>query len=316
MAKRQAADMQSVDNNTPIFREDIDILLGDLRGDLKNALTKQLKESANALHTVVLDKMSNAIRRVDDNLHKRLDEHEKRIKDNERNHAQLSRTVQALLSDVESLKKGLCLAQKGVPDLHELESQSWDRQTSKTIIKVSANNMVSRDAVSNGIKEWMDNSATPDGWKLSGESLGKQFTIRLLGEPGLAFNRCRKALEALRREDGTWRETKISSPTNVVTPLYFEVDKNAKTMCEEGCLRKLKRLVSEQTDQDVHLSRRDRLVSIRWQPLVTVSAASRDDITVKWHNEVLQKINLDKGALLNKFDEGSQRSLSEIPWSL
>ena len=68
----------------------------------------------------------------------------------------------------------------------------------------------------------------------------------------------------------------------------------------------------------VHLVRKDGVITVNWNPVAKVSVESDGSAQIMWHKEAVEKFEIDKGAIKEKFDAASEGRISSsaVQWCL
>lgn len=75
---------------------------------------------------------------------------------------------------------------------------------------------------------WLTEEFKEDQWDIVavGGEPTKNFAVRFTGAEPTASRRARKALDGMRRADGTWRRLEIASADGTQVPMYLHPDKS------------------------------------------------------------------------------------------
>ena len=177
----------------------------------------------------------------------------------------------------------------------------WAREEDTTVIMVSAKQQVPKEAVAAGIQELLDNAgAAPEWTKLEGDALGSRFTLRFMGERGLAERRARKTLGCMRLQAGKWRELVAKQVDGQLVALSLGPDKNRRRVAHEIALRRVKLALVEsgQFAGPIFMDRADYSLSCRWKSFVRVSIAGpASEPQLEWNGVALRQLGLERRAL-------------------
>ena len=90
------------------------------------------------------------------------------------------------------------------------------RQVDQTIVRINSQHMVTKQSVTDMVSEWLVPLSLREAaeWSISAgpQPLAKSWTIAFHGEPGLAARRVKKALQPLRKPDGSYAELSAARP--------------------------------------------------------------------------------------------------------
>jgi hypothetical protein len=215
----------------------------------------------------------------------------------------------AIWKAISELRTGLNVAESVEPV--KADDNSFHRDIDATIIRINLAELVSKVDVHNATKSWLDGVAA-NGWEITGDEVGKKFTIAFRGQNGLASSRCSKALGFLRKSDGSWTRFKVGH-----NELYLSPDKNPAQQKTEMQVKRLKKAFCAATGAPpakIFASRRDGFISIDFVPIAKVFVSQHADTVIRWNMEAITARNVNKEAVVAKFLETA--ASSQVEWNL
>lgn len=303
-----------------ITRSKLDEILDSFKNSLNEDIAETVADTVRTANTALEGKinisMATTVRALDARAQKRLDSIQAEVDDTNSRLAKQEADTVKLWAAVEKLNSGLAIAEKAVVDRSALDAEEFDRAPDLGIIRIGAPSLVARDAVRTALEPWLADAGLDDPkFQLTGPVVGQKFSIRVLGQAGLAAKLAQKALELLRLPDGSWREPAAVSPTGVQVRLYISEDKSPKQNKIEACGRRLLRAVKRVgITQSIHLNRKEGSISVDWKPLAKVQVHSKEEVSILWNALVVTELSIDKSAITTHFFEAGG-STAGVSWS-
>ncbi|CAK0907052.1 unnamed protein product, partial [Prorocentrum cordatum] len=183
------------------------------------AAIASIQSSATALSRSFASHAEGIDRQVEARMHRvetRVDDHDNRL--------------QYLEKQIEHLQRQLHIVKTEPPPPKIELPNGFNRPTDPTILVVRSKEMVTHQAVCDGIKTWMlDAALDVDDYEVQRPEEGpaaKRFIIQFTGQPHLASRALRQAMGAIKQRDNTWRRFFAALPTGGHTDLFISIDKN------------------------------------------------------------------------------------------
>ena len=143
--------------------------------------------------------------------------------------AKILQDNKTLFQDVETLRKGLQVANRTRTEVQEEnDGEEFEREEDSAVLRLSTNAVVERQAVMEAISQWMaDCDLTDDLWSIrGGTGLQRSWVLHFAGPYGLACRRARKAFQC--GDKGEWRKLSVKGPSGASSQFFCGFDQNPK----------------------------------------------------------------------------------------
>lgn len=197
-------------------------------------------------------------------------------------------------------------------------SAASERPADPCAIKIIASKHVLKGEIIRVFDEWMaETNCDSKFHRVLGDPLGKYYTIKFHGDHGADLRRCQTALSSLRGRDGSWRKFSVASPDGSEISLFVGTDKTRSEIRSEVAIKRLHAVVAAKLPgAPVHLLRRERQVTFRWQPMVQLTVEN-DDFLLKWNGPVCELAGIVRADIEAGFRASmGSRSRSTVEWSV
>ena len=280
---------------------DMSSLLADLR-DQQIALNQESLQSSLAQTSALLRKFDEGINQKFSKIHIEVDHLKKKTDDHDARFA-------AHDKETEALRQGLALADKKEVTRADIDPFVWDRDPDLTIIKISTKCQGALDAVKVAVRDWI-----PDvEHSVSGQNLGKFFTVQLAGASITAARRAQKALGTLRKANGEWDQLYVERPAGGQTEMYVSEDKAPAAICAEITLRKLKKALETAGITDVRTNRREHTCSQQGIPLAKIETPKKGVIAILWYVPHADTLDINRKGITVEVTAAPARA--DVQWT-
>ncbi len=209
------------------------------------------------------------------------------------------------------------LPTKTVYDITDIEEE-WDRPPILEHLSIGTHDNCAKSTVFESLQPWLDELGLHDKpYRLDGPPMGRNFTLKFTGTPGLGAKRAKKANVLLRnKENNTWREMSTTDPEGTHVRIYVSPDKSPKyTRERQLCKRLLRSFNHAFPGRSFYFNPRLQAVCLDGKPLATVVAKSFEQFDPKWKYSNIEAYSLDKEPIATHF--ASITGLApEIEWEL
>ena len=324
--------MEQGDQDLPVSRSELDKMFEDFGADTRSDAREANKNSMVAIMEQVAKgnmeqeeritaRVKGIVTQYDKGIQKQFSEHASVLEMLKETHEKNRKDMADLQGKANVVEHTLALAEAVVSDPSNiLRDEDWERPPDRTILRIVCAGLVSKDAVREEIKKWItDAGTTLQQYDLEGPLLGRVFLIKFKAEPHIAARRARKAFTMLRSADGVWIQFEVETPTGDRCKFYINEDKSKKAIATEVAARRLHKAASECMPLlKVHSVRKDGVITVNWNPVAKVSVESDGSTQVMWHKEAVEKFDIDKVAIKEKFDAASEGRISSstVQWCL
>jgi hypothetical protein len=227
--------------------------------------------------------------------------------------------IQAVTEQVQVIDKGQSAVKERIGLLQEPSYvappivPNWTRAPRQDVLTIGAAETISKDALFESVKEWLSTSPLdyPDEyWRLEGLKLGRNFELFFNGEfrsPESAYLKANKANLSLKSDSGIWEKLYAVGPNKNQVELFISKDQTPQLKREFTLSKRLLACIEKSfsgfvfSDKNIYIHR--RLMCIRHGniDLAKIFADSFEVFTVKWNQEEVDALGLDKDALLASF---------------
>ena len=219
---------------------------------------------------------------------------------------------------VQKLNEGLTIDERAAPSKREQSNDNdFSREENKTILKLSAKESLTKAAVEEFVKNWLQ-QPRDEYWTLSGPELGRKFTIQFIGSGQIAARRADKANQSQRLGPGSWQRHKIGAAADgKLHDVFIGVDKNLNTVKTEMAIKRIKKAVVFVFPSLASLTygvKSEGVLSIDFVPTAKVIVHPVEETTIQWNNAAVSQFNLDKERIASKFKELMGDKAKEVEW--
>jgi len=307
---------QSDDEDDELLPSASPIPIAKLLGDLRKELTNHTTTTVESFITRFDAQNSRRHRKTEANVQQNTIDIEASRQDNKQLRVRQDHLEQTMLDVQKQLDLG-----KTITNAADYQDVDMDRQPDPTVIRINCEFMVSKQAINDMAIAWLRAVALNEGpdWELQGgpQPLSKNWTILFHADPGIAARRAKKALQILRRPDGTYQQLEARSPDNVYSKVYAGPDKNLRQILREGATKKLRKIIDTMLPKEEAFAlKKDGVVTIGWQKLALVQPQNDKSVNIQFNNATVDKFKLDKALIRQKFEAAWAASASEVEWSV
>ena len=185
------------------------------------------------------------------------------------------------------------------------QSGHFDRQTDPAIVKISSKGVFSRAAAEQKLQSVVEAAGiTSGGFTIEADPVGKEAAIRFAGSPEEAALMVKKVFNAQRIDKTTWKQNHIVDTDGAEVPAYINPDKSHQTIKTEIATKRLQDIFrSTYPGKSFECrSRAEGVISCSWMSLARVVCPTRSETLVKWNPAAIEKHEIDKPGIINKFE--------------
>ena len=293
------------------------IPIAKMLNELRNELTNHTTTTVETFITRFADQNAKRHTRTEANVQQNTID----IETNRQENRQLRVRQDHLEKTMLDVQKQLVLA-KFTPNTADLLDTDLDRAPDPSLVRLNCELMVSLQSITDTVTAWLRNINLQEGddWQIRGgpQPLSKNWTIFFNADPGIAARRAKKALQVLRKPDGTYQQLQARAPDSTYARVYASPDKNLRQILRESATKKFKKIVEPMVPrEEIFALKKDGVVTIGWQKLALLKPADDKTINLQFNNEIIVKYKLDKNVIRQKFEAAwAATSTAEVEWSL
>lgn len=246
----------------------------------------QILNNQNNSHSTLAKQITN----MDAKISNTLNEHSKKIAEHGRTLNTFTQRVEALEREMEKWRNG---TNPNPAANQSTRARSVDARMDDdfdpTIVRVTANNIVGREAVVLKLTTLLaeaniTNTASITEYEIRPKfSEGRKYRVRFTGDPATAKAKANQFIKSLRLPgDNNFKDTDIERPTGGKEHLYISPDHSKTQLAKSGNTKLLaKAILAKHEGQPINPIPRDATITCRWVTLVTLDA--KDGYTTpKW----------------------------------
>ena len=285
---------------------DLDAIIGDFKADTlsamanaNNNLRADLERSNDDLRNDLGNKLEHALARFDAVWSKKLGVIDEQLFGLQNTVADLESQNRKLFGMVEELqnKCKIISSTKAEEVATAVATEEWDRKPRSDILKVNAKELVTKHAVANGLREWIDGVGLhPDDWEIQGANgLSKNFTLAFHGTPMHATRMVNECFAALRKGHDQWEEFTADAPGGRHTvQLFVAKDQSPKTRATVA-LGKRAMVVAKEVAKEagckdpIHLIKFQGYITRDWKPFIWICPKPDRSFSVRFIDARLPK---------------------------
>eukprot|EP00973_Karenia_brevis_P039626 5473268-Karenia_brevis.AAC.1 len=203
-----------------------------------------------------------------------------------------------------------------------IQDPSYDRAPNWGMLRLGSAKPVDKQAIQDMCDAWLGSSLAENSWKLEGPPSGTKFSIVFVGPTGTPPRLASKANSILRRGDGSWQALYAGEER-----IFVNRDASPKQGRIQATLRKLQSVLFDldpslrgqvrQLKPTYGKTPMDGYVRVKGMLAIRITAElEAEDPEITFDNDVLAKLGLQKGAILDGYSEklGAAASSANVMW--
>lgn len=308
---------------------ELDSILGDFKAETLSAMAEannnlraDVERSNTDLRNALENKLERALARFDAVWSKKLGVIDEQLFGLQGTVAELESQNRKLFGMVEELqnKCKVIACTKAEEVATAVAAEEWDRKPRTDVLKVNAKEMVTKQAVANGLREWLDGVGLhPDDWEIQGaHGLGKNFTLAFHGTPMHATRMVNECFAALRKGHDQWEEFSADAPgARHTVQIFVSKDQSPKTRATVALGKRAmvvaKDLAKEAGCKDpIHLIKFQGYITRDWKPFIWICPKPDRSFTVRFVDQRLPEGFQKKEFTQRLADAANTRLLGEF----
>lgn len=285
---------------------------------LERALAARFDTQLQELQAGIASDMGTALRDMEDAMAVRITNTKRRQCLVE--HKVAGMDARQLLAEarLEKLEKELAMVQSPAPIDPAILDTAWDRAPNTAILRLNTPELAKLDDVQKVVKGWLDDEFRAEQWDVVavGGEPTKNFALRFSGAEPTASRRARKALDGMRRSDGTWRKLGVAGVDGASLPLYVHPDKSPQQNKIEALCRRAARAIKEvHPTMAPHLLRASGVVSVQWQKLLRIRAPTWHEAILEFNESAVASLRIDRQRVAAIIDVSGAAATDFVEWT-
>ena len=203
------------------------------------------------------------------------------------------------------------------------QQRRWDQKPDAATLRLNIHDqqLCTPQAIEKATEKWLKDAGFSFGSTAhlsgNGNSLASTWTIRFAGDELEGDRRARKAIQCLKHDDGTWEQLHVQLPNGQQARIYISPDKNdLQIKTEQSGKRLLEAARAIHPNLEWHLIRKQGIVTVGWDRVALAVPITSTNIEIQWLHETAARHQINKDAIIQKFDQISASSGVNLPWSV
>ena len=214
-----------------------------------------------------------------------------------------------LAREHKTLAEQLSVAKKQTVERADVEADNFDRPPNLEVIRITSKKPLATEAVKTALAPWLSEvvGLDSDSWKIVvANQSGKGFLLKFCFLPLQNSRTVNKAMECIKKEDGTFREFTTVAADSSVNRIRLDRDENPKSRAQRRMAAVFKGVVADTYPdlENVHFRRNQKLerttVFVGATPLCTFAPTSHriDPSFFLWNYDAVTEYKIDKAAVI------------------
>lgn len=195
----------------------------------------------------------------------------------------------------------------------------FDRVPDPTILRLQTRQAVQYEKVFELVMKLTEEMAIPkESWRLQGRgTVTNKFAVQMVGESRAGARRSAAVLQKVQEKARSGQAPAVAAPNGADVPVYFNADKNGRTLKEEAGARRLLRIFrTAYPERQFFWPRGTAAVSTGWRSLARVVVTGSDtDSELQWHMPAMEAFGLDKALIAAQWREQASAQAEDVHWT-
>jgi hypothetical protein len=203
------------------------------------------------------------------------------------------------------------------------QQRRWNDKADPTTLRLNIHDhqLCTKDSMVAGISKWLDDGNFTLGEHVhlvgNGNSLASNWTLKFTGDEVEGDRRARKAIQCLKISATEWNQLYVRLPNGNQARIYISPDKNELQLkTEQSGKRLLEAAKAVHPGKEWHLIRRMGIVTVGWDRVALAVPTSNANTEIQWLHATADSNEIDREAVVQKFNQLSASAGVNLPWSV